>query len=770
MCAVKSIALPQGSAKVSDPLAGFTDPETPATSATEQSPAVRPKRKSLRARRIDLVKERHLAAPGETGPWIQRTQADVFFGMVIMLQGVNMGIEAELCLNSPSGVPSPLADAIILTLEAIFTFIYVIELFLRLRAEGCAYLSWWQPFHIFDTLLVLFAVVDVALGVVKQNSPVKFIASIRVFRLLRLGRIIRLLHLFPELHLLVSGLAKTFRAALWAIVLLLLFCYCGALFCAELLGYSDDEDLKFYFGSVARSLLTHIKFAMVEAWPDIAAPMFKSSGWWRYYVVVFICIANLQLLNVVTGVVCEQVISTGANLPPPKHTHFEQEKKLFRRHMKWQAQLHDAGDRIEDWLALLKTIEVRDILQDQMVCLPLERKVLLFLLDEENKQQLSLEEVMEALMRLKGSQAEHEGLYHALRYDIGRYQRHTFKHVAEFENDVQKHIYKTIDEPGRQLFKQAGNTADTITTLDKLLSDQHMGKALRKEDCETEKLLHADEVALEEGLQSTCSQLQAIMEGFQGTLACATRMVDSPMLQSTQRRSGTRKVSDVATQTAAKSEHMLVNGETQTEESRPAHEVASQRQTTSELGAPALQEVPSEPHPELPLFLKTSRDASPERKAAPEMINISMPSPAVRPTVDVTKKLARPVPRKPSPMRSQHMPSMPSLGMVKPALSPSADFQPNERRSFLNRLAKGQLHEGDIDRLASKAPTLTSVRAMSAASSPAAPRSQLAAHQALASERAGSDGLDPVSLAKRRRCLVKLAGTAGAVAPSSQRS
>ena len=44
--------------------------------------------------------------------------------------------------------------------------------------------------------------------------------------------------------------------------------------------------------------------------------MLTDSKFWAAYLVIFICLSNFALLNLVTGVVCERVMELARQLPP----------------------------------------------------------------------------------------------------------------------------------------------------------------------------------------------------------------------------------------------------------------------------------------------------------------------------------------------------------------------------------------------------------------------------------------------------------------------
>lgn len=409
------------------------------------------------------------------------SKADIFFVSVIFLQAVNLGIEVELSCNSPTNQPTGWAKTVLTILEVIFTAIFCFELVYHLRHVGCEYLK--HITHILDAFLVFVAVMDLGFTLTGTSSPFNLVAAMRIFRLLRLARVLRLLRFFRELKVILKMLMRTFSAACWSVLLLITLCYCGALLCAEILGVKDDDpDIQFLFGSVPHSLLTHVKLAMVEAWPDIAAPMFSHSGLWRYYVAIFICIANFALLNVVTGAICEQVIDVSSNLPPRDSDEVERDLEAFRKELHEVYEDTQTKDTDESYTTLFNRREMITCLANHEISAPFDVKHLHLLLRLDHQREMSFDDIVFAVMRMRGSQRDR--LSQSLQFDVLRTHRQSIKGCHTTEREVQNTMRTSVLEVGNRLRNEAGGAARTLTELHEALHRDGRHRAMMQKSWE----------------------------------------------------------------------------------------------------------------------------------------------------------------------------------------------------------------------------------------------------------------------------------------------
>ena len=195
-----------------------------------------------------------------------------------------------------------------------------------------------------------------------------------------------------------------------AMILLAILSYVGALLCSEALGDNANPELKYFFGSVPSSFLTHIKLVLVEGWPEISEAMLQDSDFWSVYLMIFIFISNFALLNLVTGVVCERVMELARQLPPASAEEKDFEIEELRERI--TDLFETASRRRRNYLAeteyvkLLRSVPARAVLDDMRIALPSDAGRLACLIDDDHNGKVTRMELQDGLLRLRGSRLD----------------------------------------------------------------------------------------------------------------------------------------------------------------------------------------------------------------------------------------------------------------------------------------------------------------------------------------------------------------------------
>jgi len=152
-------------------------------------------------------------------------------------------------------------------LSAVFGLIFLLELIWRLVLAGgprAFFLGKNGKWHLVDALIVSLALLDIVSLVAThvQHLKARALMLMRMARLLRLTRITRLgrTGIFHELIYMLKGIEAGTSTLLWALVLLLLVCYTGAVVLTQTVGHDTDEFIEPYvkrhFSSVLMSMFT----------------------------------------------------------------------------------------------------------------------------------------------------------------------------------------------------------------------------------------------------------------------------------------------------------------------------------------------------------------------------------------------------------------------------------------------------------------------------------------------------------------------------------
>jgi voltage-gated sodium channel len=295
----------------------------------------------------------------ENDAWIDSAQSSIVFGALIIVNCIVIGVETDLMSKEN--------EAIFIALECAFLAIFSAEIGMRARSEKARFLkdSWnWFDMVVIGLgllgLIISFAnfAVD-GVDATEQGAArdlTNFGPALRVLRLLRLIRIFRLVRLFRELYLLVNGIANAARALFWVAMLTTLVILVSAIFITRTLGqgkaleyayygecrddsrfytrpltdvelvelmgkpelYSEHESPKLacsllnWFGTVPNSMFSLFGVMTLEGWPDMARTTMKAksggSVFISFFYIFFVFFTNITLLNLVTGVIVENVL------------------------------------------------------------------------------------------------------------------------------------------------------------------------------------------------------------------------------------------------------------------------------------------------------------------------------------------------------------------------------------------------------------------------------------------------------------------------------
>lgn len=206
------------------------------------------------------------------------------------------------------------------------------ELLLRIYAFGRAFVCSedWQ-WNFLDVIIVSASLIELLLDTVAWTTidtgearfgDLSIIKAMRVVRILRLVRVFRVVRFFRSLRVLISSIIHTLRSVIWALTLLtlimytfaILFTYCYTDFVHNNPNNLEDADrLRRYFGSVPLSILN--LFAAISdgiSWTLMSAPLYDAGWLWLSLFVSYIALATFAVLNVVTGVFCQNAIESAS--------------------------------------------------------------------------------------------------------------------------------------------------------------------------------------------------------------------------------------------------------------------------------------------------------------------------------------------------------------------------------------------------------------------------------------------------------------------------
>lgn len=259
-----------------------------------------------------------------------------FFSAIILLNCATMGIEAHGLAKG--GVAPWLEEALDIS-EHMFTALFTVELFLRLKVYGIWAFSPLKKsnlWNFFDAVLVifiglLFGYVLPALAALAgfdgQSSIIQTLSVLRSVRLLRLVRVVQRSPMFHEAWLLIRGLTESIRTLFWTCTVIFFITYIFAVFGLVLISKdlrllreearsTGDEEalleldrLLVAVGGLDLLMATLIQLLTMDSWNALTGPIKKylSLSWLYFY--AYIALAVFVLMNLVTAIIVENAVT-----------------------------------------------------------------------------------------------------------------------------------------------------------------------------------------------------------------------------------------------------------------------------------------------------------------------------------------------------------------------------------------------------------------------------------------------------------------------------
>ncbi|CAE7828106.1 Scn11a [Symbiodinium microadriaticum] len=341
---------------------------------------------------------------------------------LILVNMVILGIEVDVASTLPPYQEPRWFGLINLTIVVIF----VAELVLKFVAYGCRGFihgpeRWW---NLFDVIIIGTSVLETIMEFVTiwmaamqmDSSHLRVMRFARIARALRGVRAVRFLRFVSALRTLVFSILSTMWSLIWTLVLLILLFYCFAVILTQLVTdhcrYNEggvvncSPDLMRFWKSVAESMLTlFISISGGLSWSEALQPLREVSEIAFLCMVVYIVLTVLAILNVVTGVFCNNAIESAR---ADKDIAI---MKQMQKHAKQLKSLRGVFKEIDnDQSNLVSLQELKDALKSKKLASFLESMdistqdiwTLFMVMDSDGSGDVTLEEFVTGCMQLQG--------------------------------------------------------------------------------------------------------------------------------------------------------------------------------------------------------------------------------------------------------------------------------------------------------------------------------------------------------------------------------
>ncbi|CAE7213959.1 para [Symbiodinium natans] len=291
--------------------------------------------------------------------FVESLRFEAAIGVLIVLNGIISGMDAMY-------KPDEERAAFITWAENFFVVVFVLEYFLRLRANTWVFV--FEPMNMFDTFVVWITGVLVVWILEPSGitfDPLRRLAALRVLRLGRLARAVRTKPMFHELWMLVSGVLECLPLLFWSMVIIAIVHFMFAVAMMEIITKADvfykHPTVEYYFPTLAYSMFTLFQFMTFDSWAgparDIIAVMPEAAA----LILFFLGVAGIVLFNLMTAIVVKNAFDAAEADEEAKAQQQVQNQATMAADLRTMFQALD-----EDGSGTLTREEFTDVLDDVM--------------------------------------------------------------------------------------------------------------------------------------------------------------------------------------------------------------------------------------------------------------------------------------------------------------------------------------------------------------------------------------------------------------------
>ena len=251
-----------------------------------------------------------------------------------------------------------------------------------------------------------------------------------ILRLLRLARLVKLVRFCRELFLLVQGIFGAVRLLLWIFVLLFLVFFAVGVFLTKSIGHKEEDEyapelrdpwILYWFSTVARSMSTLFQVMLLEDWPEISKSTSAKYPGMNVFFMGYILLANIILVNLMTGVIVESVLQIVKEDAVEKAKLAEKRKRALLRQLEIyfrNADVDGSGELDQmEFEELIFTPHVSRHLRNLDVS-EREAQTLFDVLDRDESKTITIEEFIQGIVNSQGNLTPRHLM--SVQYDLHR--------------------------------------------------------------------------------------------------------------------------------------------------------------------------------------------------------------------------------------------------------------------------------------------------------------------------------------------------------------
>jgi len=412
--------------------------------------------------------------------WVEKTGFHTFMMLVIALNAITMGLEAD--------IDCPLVWG---WLEQVILGIFVFELAVRLK-ENRMVGFFCSPdelvWNYLDAIIVAGGVLDqwmlptvfffmklAGLSAPRSGALGQIMMMMRIARLLRILRLVRLIRSLPDLRTLVVGVFKAVQGITWVMVLTFVFVYLMSLISVKLIGRGllfgghVPDEIREVFPSVHQAMWAY--FLCMTGEYGALEPLFDYSEWFKLTTAFYVIVSSWAILSVLTSVVCDKMSQAQVEIQEEENND-DLEKRLEEQNKVLEEYFSDIdrdGSGVvteEEWRGYLKNNEtVKQQLSDLVNVPPHEVPALFGLMCLSKKPNTNIEgmgktDFLQGFMKLRDQVTEKSVMRlekqirkveEVLQHSILTSERHAAAHSAVMEKVLRAVVSQLEQSPPKSV-------------------------------------------------------------------------------------------------------------------------------------------------------------------------------------------------------------------------------------------------------------------------------------------------------------------------------
>mmetsp|Transcript_81837 Transcript_81837/g.212996 ORF Transcript_81837/g.212996 Transcript_81837/m.212996 type:complete len:603 (+) Transcript_81837:96-1904(+) len=260
---------------------------------------------------------------------VKHPHFETFFAVTILSNALFIGIQTELAASNSADQD----HVVLLIISTLYTIIFTAELALRLHTSRWHFFISRQQWYwnYLDVVVVTVSILETALDLAMHmgsSNGAAGAAQYRVLRILRITRLVRgikltrIVRFVRALRVLCFQISSTVKHLVWALMLFIIIIYLFGLVFTQattehIVDYYSAQKrqapvgLAHYWSTLPRSMLTCFwSITGGVSWESAVLPLSDLHPVWVALFVVYVCFMQLAVLNVLTGVFCQNAIES----------------------------------------------------------------------------------------------------------------------------------------------------------------------------------------------------------------------------------------------------------------------------------------------------------------------------------------------------------------------------------------------------------------------------------------------------------------------------